>query len=176
MPSLEAMIRRIEAVFKEGILKIDTTGSDIATETTLTSVDNSVSSIDSKVVKADTDNVKVISEVAWDNTNDLKKISINADYVGLARDSTISNTAGQMINSLLNDVRGAWRLGILDLTLSQTDPMLSIPSGTEFSVGNLTLANKIDVRGELRCYGNVLIEPNGLIRISESGKLVLTKL
>jgi len=174
--SLEALYRKLKKLFTEGVLKIDTSGSDIATETTLSSVNTSVSSIDGKITKADTDNVKVVSEVAWDSTNDLKKISINADYVGLARDSTIPNTAGQMINSLLNDVRGAWRLGILDLTLSQTDPMLSIPSGTEFSVGNLTLANKIDVRGELRCYGNVLLEPNGLIRIGESGKLVLTKL
>jgi len=65
---------------------LDTSGNriDPATEGTL-------SSINGKIVKVDTDNVKVISEVAYDSANDLKKVSIQADGVGLATESTLSS-------------------------------------------------------------------------------------
>lgn len=58
---------------------------DFATESTL-------SSIDSKITKCDTDNVKIVnSTVAYDSTNDRLKISVENDAVGLAKDSTLSS-------------------------------------------------------------------------------------
>lgn len=55
----------------------------LATELTL-------SSIDGKIIIANTDNVTVVSEPAYDSLNDRKKVSIESDSVGLAKDSTLS--------------------------------------------------------------------------------------
>jgi len=49
-----------------------------------------IESINNKTVKVDTDNVKLVSEVAYDSDNDLKKIRIDVDNVGLAKEDTLS--------------------------------------------------------------------------------------
>ena len=61
-------------------------------------------SIDSKIVKVDTDNVKVVSEVAYDSDNDLKKIRIDADSVGLAKDSTLTALRDALLDPILDEL------------------------------------------------------------------------
>jgi len=94
MFSLEAMYQKLKQLFQEGVLTVDVTSSDIATETTL-------SNINSKIVKADTDNVKIIGEVAYDSANDWKKVSVENDSVGLAKDSTL-----QAVDTKLGNIDG----------------------------------------------------------------------
>lgn len=119
MLSLEALIERLRSLFKEEALRVDAANSGIATETTL-------SSINSKIIKADTDNVTIVSEPAYDPTNDLKKVSIENDAVGLARDSTLNSILGQL-DITLSSLRDA-------LKPTRTQPVqelsaYSIPGG-----------------------------------------------
>jgi len=67
--------------------------------------DATLSSIDGKITKCDTDNVKVVSEVAYDSTNDRKKISIENDSVGLAKDATLSSIEGKITKCDTDNVK-----------------------------------------------------------------------
>ena len=82
----EARAGRIGAV---GLLNTEEIRINPATEDTL-------SAINGKIVKADTDNVKVVSELAYDSANDRKKVSIENDAVGLAKESTLSNILSKL--------------------------------------------------------------------------------
>lgn len=161
MLSLEALIERLRSLFKEEALRVDAANSGIATETTL-------SSINSKIIKADTDNVTIVSEPAYDPTNDLKKVSIENDAVGLARDSTLNSILGQLetgISEILDNVKGAWRLGVKDLDLATTDPEITVQSGVEADFKNMSLANKFFNYGVVRCHGNLLLKAGGRVRL-----------
>lgn len=68
---------------------LDTDNIGLAKQTTL-------SSIDGKITKCDTDNVTVVSEVAYDSANDRKKVSIENDSVGIAKEATLSSIDGKI--------------------------------------------------------------------------------
>ena len=78
-------------------VSINADNVDLAKEATLSSIDGKVatestlSNLNGKITKCDTDNVKVVSEKAYDNANDLKKVRIDVDNVGLAKDNTLSS-------------------------------------------------------------------------------------
>lgn len=61
----------------------------------LPDIKTSLNNLDTKITKCDTDNVTVVSELAYDSTYDLKKISIERDNVGLATESTLSGIKSQ---------------------------------------------------------------------------------
>lgn len=76
----------------------------IATELTL-------SSINGKIIIANTDNVTVVSEPAYDSLNDRKKVSIESDSVGLAKESTLSSLLTQA-DIKISELRDALRPSI----------------------------------------------------------------
>ena len=93
-----------------------------------------IESINNKTVKVDTDNVKVVSEVAYDSDNDLKKIRIDVDNVGLAKEDTLS-----AIKNALNSVGTDKLLTIpdnppnLDISLSALRDALKGANNKDFS-------------------------------------------
>lgn len=151
MLSLEALIERLRSLFKEEALRVDAANSGIATETTL-------SSINSKIIKADTDNVTIVSEPAYDPTNDLKKVSIENDIVGLAKDSTLNSILGQLditLSSLRDDLK------------SSLDSKIPSPQPLSDSLSNMTT----------NIFGSALLGFDGTnwrrVRVTTDGKLQL---
>jgi len=57
-------------------------------------------------------------------------------------------------DALLDDVKGAWRLGVEDLTVN-SDEILNIASGEELAVNNLTIEGRMTVKGVLDAYGDL---------------------
>jgi len=81
------------------LIRTDTSGRPkIILEQDLVGIakDSTLSSIDGKITKCDTDNVTVVSEVAYDSVNDRKKISIENDSVGIAKEATLSSIDGKI--------------------------------------------------------------------------------
>jgi len=107
----------------------------LAKESTLQSVGTSVSSIDNKITKADTDKVKVISEVAYDGTNDLKKVSIRDDSVGLAKETTLNSILSQL-DITLSQLRDALRPIRSTPTQRLSSQSISAGGTTEFTINN----------------------------------------
>ncbi|MCD6131812.1 MAG: hypothetical protein J7J61_06910 [Candidatus Hydrothermae bacterium] len=141
MISLEALYQKLKQLFQEGVLKVDVSGSDMATETTL-------SSINGKITKADTDNVKVVDEVAYDSTNDRKKVSIENDAVGLAKDATL-----QTANTTLSGIK------------TQTDKM-------QFDSNNSLLTERITGQSGLR--GTYTVPSGAVFQIPEYETVIIS--
>jgi len=59
-----------------------------------------------------------------------------------------------LLDALINNVKGAWRLGVKDLTV-ESDETLNIASGEEFAVNNLTINGRLRVKGVLDAYGDL---------------------
>jgi len=148
-------------------------------------------------IKADTDNVKVTSEPAYDSTNDWKKVSVENDNVGLAKSTDVSAdqprhitnaydstndvfkvNAQQVANppnldmaltalkdALLDNVKGAYRLGVEDLTLASTDPEITVPSGVEADFMNIQLNNKYFNYGTTRCHSVCVLKSGGKLKL-----------
>jgi len=55
---------------------------------------------------------------------------------------------------LLDDAKGAWRLGVKDLTVD-ADEILDVASGAEFAVKDLTISGRMRVKGVLDVYGDL---------------------
>jgi len=127
MISLEALYQKLKQLFQEGILKIDVSGSDIATETTL-------SSINGKITKADTDNVKVVDEVAYDDTNDRKKVSIENDAVGLAKESTLSSLNSKVTKVNTDAIKTIWDYMVEQGNAFEAGEIFSIASDSSVEV------------------------------------------
>jgi len=60
----------------------------------------------------------------------------------------------KLLEDNLDDVKGAYRLGVKDLTVD-SDEILDIPSGVEFAVNNLTINGRMRVKGTLDIYGDL---------------------
>ena len=65
--------------------------------------ESTLGTIRDRITKCDTDNVKVIDEVAYDDVNDLKKVSLEHDSIGLAKDSSVLNILSKL-STLVNDL------------------------------------------------------------------------
>lgn len=63
-------------------------------------------------------------------------------------------TLSALRTALLDNVKGAWRLGVKDLTV-KSDEALNIASGEEFAVNNLTVNGRVRVKGVLDVYGDL---------------------
>ena len=59
-----------------------------------------------------------------------------------------------LLEALIDNVKGAWRLGAKDLTVN-SDEILNIASGEEFSVNNLTINGRMRVKGVLDICGDL---------------------
>jgi len=162
MVSLEAMYQRIRALFLEGILRIDAINSNIATETTLTTING-------KITKVDTDNVKVVSEVAYDSATDRKKISIENDSVGLAKESTLAD-----LNSKVTKVNTDATMTIWDYMVKNDQAFVgaevfTIPNGGSVDVlfanpagsGKTLKVRRLYVNGEANGLSEVYIGTYG---------------
>jgi len=157
MMSLEALCQKLKQLFKEGVLKIDVSEDDLATETTL-------SSIDSKVTKADTDNVKVVDEVAYDDTNDWKKTSIENDSAGLAKESTLSSLDSKVIKANTDAIKTIWDYAVEnDLAFAggevfsidsdgSVDVLFANPSGSGKTIKIRLLAAQGGAEGKTEIY------------------------
>jgi len=62
-----------------------------------------LSTIRDRITKCDTNNVKIVDEVAYDDVNDLKKVSLEHDSIGLAKDSSVLNLLSK-VSTLVNDL------------------------------------------------------------------------
>jgi len=69
------------------------------------------------------------------------------------------------ISEILDNVKGAWRLGVKDLDLATTDPEITVQSGVEADFKNMSLANKFFNYGVVRCHGNLLLKAGGRVRL-----------
>lgn len=65
----------------------------------------------------------------------------------------------------VDNVKGAWRLGVKDLTLSPDEPELAVPSGTEVDFADISLANKYFNYGVTRCHGNCVLKAGGKLKL-----------
>jgi len=89
-------------------------------------------------------------------------------YPRLASESTLSGIKAQLdvkLSELLDDVKGAWRLGVKNLDLSSTDPQISVPSGVEADFADMNLANKYFNYGITRCHGNCVLKAGGKLKL-----------
>lgn len=157
MISLEGLYQKLKKLFQEGVLKVDISGSNIATETTL-------SSIDGKITKADTDNVKVVDEVAYDSINDWKKISIENDSVELARESTLSSLNSKVVKANTDATKTIWDYAVEnDLAFvgakmfnigsdSSVDVLFANPSGSGKTIKVRLLAAQGGAEGRTDIY------------------------
>ena len=68
-------------------------------------------------------------------------------------------------DALLDDVKGAYRLGVKDLNLTSDDPELTVPSGIEVDFANVSLANKYFNYGVTRCHGNCVLKAGGKLKL-----------
>jgi len=59
-----------------------------------------------------------------------------------------------LLEALIDNVKGAWRLGVKDLTVN-SDEILNIASGEEFAVNNLTVNGRMRVKGVLDICGDL---------------------
>jgi len=59
-----------------------------------------------------------------------------------------------LLDALINNVKGAWRLGVKDLIVN-SDEILNIASGEEFAVNNLTINGRMRVKGVLDVCGDL---------------------
>jgi len=59
-----------------------------------------------------------------------------------------------LLEALIDNVKGAWRLGVKDLTVN-SDEILNIASGEEFAVNNLTVNGRMRVKGVLDIFGDL---------------------
>jgi len=70
-----------------------------------------------------------------------------------------------LLEALIDNVKGAWRLGVKDLTLSSNDPEITIPSGMEVDFADMTLENKYFNYGVTRCHGNLRLKAGSKLRL-----------
>jgi len=78
-------------------------------------------------IKADTDNVKVTSEPAYDSTNDWKKVSVENDSVGLAKSADVSNVSNLLTSTndiLSNNLTPPTTGGTAQITVGKTPTAL----------------------------------------------------
>ena len=84
--------------------------------------------------------------------------SITIDFVGqvlrmdAAGNLKVADT--DLLDAMLNNVKGAWRLGVKDLTVSSGE-ILCVPSGMEVAFLNLTVYGRMTVKGVLDVYGDL---------------------
>jgi len=69
-------------------------------------------------------------------------------------DGTVDISLSTLGDALLDNVKGAWRLGVKDLTVD-ADEILDIASGAEFAVKDLTVNGRMRVKGVLDVYGDL---------------------
>jgi len=95
--------------------------------------------------------------------------SITVDLVGqifradAAGNLKVADT--DLLDAMLNDVKGAWRLGVKDLDLASTDPELTVPSGVEADFADMSLANKYFNYGVTRCHGNCVLRAGSRLKL-----------
>jgi len=65
--------------------------------------------------------------------------------------SNLDIALSSLRDALLDNVKGAWRLGVKDLTV-ETDEKLNIASGEELAVDNLTIKGRMRVKGVLDAF------------------------
>lgn len=94
MPSFEAL----KKLFRELGIKIDTSITDIASETTL-------STINGKITKCDTDNVKISDSVGYNDAMDSFKIILYNDQVGIAKEQTLQSIDNKITKCNTDKVR-----------------------------------------------------------------------
>ena len=97
--NLEALYQRLKLLFQEGVLIVDTKDSNLATETTLQTIakEETLQNIDNKIIKADTDNVIIVNEPAYDNTTDRLKVRVEEDTAGFAKEQTLQSIDNKII-------------------------------------------------------------------------------
>ena len=95
--------------------------------------------------------------------------SMIMDLVGqvlsVDREGNLKVADTDLEDAMLNDVKGAWRLGVKDLNLASTDPELTVPSGVEVDFADMSLANKYFNYGATRCHGNCLLKAGGKLKL-----------
>ena len=84
-----------------------------------------------------------------DITMDIKGQILRVDKTGKLR---VIDT--DLLEALLDNVKGAWRLGVKDLAIN-SDEILNIASGEEFAVNNLTINGRMRVKGVLDVFGDL---------------------
>jgi len=62
-----------------------------------------------------------------------------------------------LLEALIDNVKGAWRLGVKDLTVN-SDEVIEVPSGIEVSFNNMDIAGKYHNYSVTRCYGTLRLK------------------
>ena len=108
----------------------------------------------------------------------IKELSKNKDIKVILIDSAgniISDISlSALRDALLNDVKGAWRLGVKDLTVN-SDEIIDIPSGVEVSFNNMDIAGRYSNYGVTRCYGTLRLKAGCRVRLGANSVLRLVK-
>ena len=101
--------------------------------------------------------------------NAVKKIIDDLDFKIILIDSAgnvISDISlSALRDALLDNVKGAYRLGVKDLNLTSDDPELTVASGIEVDFANMSLANKYFNYGVTRCHGNCVLKAGGKLKL-----------
>ena len=77
-------------------------------------------------------------------------------------------------DALLDDVKGAYRLGVKDLTVN-SDEIIDVPSGVEVSFNNMDIAGRYSNYGVTRCYGTLRLKAGCRVRLGANSVLRLVK-
>jgi len=77
-------------------------------------------------------------------------------------------------DALLNDIKGAYRLGVKDLTVN-SDEIIDVPSGVEISFNNMDVAGRYSNYGVTRCYGTLRLKAGCRVRLGANSVLRLVK-
>jgi len=103
--------------------------------------------------------VDVLGPIDYDKIMEKIKAIIDANEFKVI----IIDSAGNIISdislsalrdALLDDLKGAYRLGAKDLTVD-SDEILNVASGVEIGVKNLTIKGRVRVKGILDVFGDL---------------------
>ena len=94
----------------------------------------------------------------------LKSLSSAGDLKVIIIDSAGNIISDISLSALLDNVKGAWRLGVKDLTVN-SDEAVDVPSGIEASFNNMDIAGKYHNYGVTRCYGTLRLKAGCRVRL-----------
>ena len=114
--------------------------------------------------------VDVLGPIDYDKIMEKIKAIIDANEFKVITIDSAGNVISDISlsalrDALLDNVKGAYRLGVKDLNLTSDDPELAVPSGIEVDLANMNLANKYFNYGVTRCHGNCVLKAGGKLKL-----------
>lgn len=95
----------------------------------------------------------------------IESIILDNNFKVILIDSSGNVISDIPLSSLLNNITGAWRLGISDLDVNVP---VSVPSGIEVDFNDVNISSKYYNYGITRCHGNLLLKAGSKLKLGEN--------